>query len=126
MMKIRFPIVHNNENIFPQKPTCPWCNKEKVFEPHSFSYILGGALLMDRQKDEGGSSSDMDAFLTIGWHGAHKKEYEVDNSPEIDIQFDIANEVIGGQFGIYFCSTQCLRLFFNNCIDELESRISKQ
>ena len=29
------------------------------------------SMLMDRAKDEGGPSDDLDGFLALHWHGAH-------------------------------------------------------
>ncbi len=77
---------------------------------------------MDRQEDSGGSSPDMDAFLTLGWHGAHQDESGVGNDPDIYQTVDIVDEVVGGKFGLYFCSTTCLRNFLSARVDKLEQK----
>mgnify|MGYP001587107502 CR=1 FL=1 len=73
---------------------------------------------MDRRKEYGGPDEKMDAFLTLAWHGAHDKgigrlrgRYDI---------LEIARDVRGGQFELFFCSTECLRKFLNNAVDELE------
>ena len=35
----------------------------------------------------------------------------------------VADGVAGGQSEMYFCSTRCLRRFFNELVDELERRV---
>ena len=47
---------------------------------------------------DGGSGGDEDVFACV----------------------DIVEDVRGGQFSMYFCSTDCLRAFLNSCVDELD------
>jgi hypothetical protein len=126
MRKLKFPTIDGKKGKtdFPDKSICPVCKKNKVFEPHSFAVLDGGALLMNRKKDEGGPSPNMDGFLNFIWHGAHDGDIGIDS--EVDALLPIADEVRGGQFDFYFCSTNCLRTFLNKCVDELENRIEKQ
>ncbi len=78
---------------------------------------------MNRKTDEGGPDDRMDGYLDLIWHGAHdggKGEY-----PDIHEILHIAGDVKGGQFDLHFCSTKCLREFFNHAVDKLEEKISK-
>jgi hypothetical protein len=126
MPNLKMPVVHGDKSTFPDEALCPWCRKRKVLEPHSFAFIDGGALLMDRLEDSGGPSEDMEAYLCVGWHGSHPEEGGEGSDAEIDSQVRVAHSVIGGQFGLYFCSTECLRAFLNHCIDKLEWKLKRQ
>ncbi len=86
--------------------------------------ISGGALLMNRKDDSGGPSGNLESYLNLSWHGAHDGGEGEDR--EIGLIMDIAQDVKGGQFDLYFCSTSCLREFLNSCVDELEKRIRKE
>ncbi|MBI5026393.1 MAG: hypothetical protein HZC12_06665 [Nitrospirae bacterium] len=112
------------EGVYPSKAICPWCKKAKIFEPHSFAVLECGAYLMNRKRDVGVPDKKMDGFLSLIWHGAHNDGKGKDR--EIDCMLDVVSDVTGGQFGIYFCSTRCLRGWLNAIIDELESKIQKQ
>ncbi|MFZ4775954.1 MAG: hypothetical protein ACOYM3_11350 [Terrimicrobiaceae bacterium] len=83
--------------------------------------LIGGALLMDRSNDSGRMSDDLDGFLSLTWHGAHDKGEGKDR--EIYASVDLAENTRGGQFEVYFCSTDCLRSYLNFCVDELEKKI---
>ena len=85
--------------------------------------LSAGALLIDRKNNDGGPSDNLDGFLDLTWHGAHDGGEGKDK--EIGTSLSIARDVQGGQFDIYFCSTNCLRAFLNHCVDELEKRIIK-
>ena len=78
----------------------------------------GGALkkLDDRNS---APSPDLEAFLTLGYHGAHGG-----SKSEPSATVSIAEDVPIGQFEYYFCSTECLRQFLNKCVDELERRVA--
>ncbi len=119
------PLVHDNIDHYPQEALCPCCKKNKVLEPHSFAHIGGGALLYDRKEDSGQPHDDMGGFLYFGWHGAHHEEGGEGKYPDINVNVRIANEVVGGQYGIFFCSTECLRFFLNTCVDKLEQKMKQ-
>ena len=38
----------------------------------------------------------------------------------------VADNCRGGQFDVYFCSTDCLRAFLNSCVDALELEVQKE
>jgi len=79
---------------------------------------------MNREDDFGGPDDNMDGFLSITWHGAHDGGEGRDR--EIGASVQIAKDVRGGQFDLYFCSTKCLRSYLNFCVDELDKKIRKQ
>ena len=81
--KLKLPLIKDNESTYPDEALCPWCKENKVLEPHSFAYLDCGALLMDRNEDSGGPSNDMDAYFSIGWHGAHPEDGGIGKNPNI-------------------------------------------
>ena len=117
---MKLPVIKKSPNYFPQDGFCPWC-KRKVGEPHSFVELAGGALLEDRKSKAAGSSERMEGFLTLTWHGAHDQGEGEDR--DFDAITYLVEFVRGGFFGIYFCSTTCLRAFFGFCVDELDRDI---
>ncbi|MCZ6873802.1 MAG: hypothetical protein O7G88_09765 [bacterium] len=90
-------------------------------EPHSFAGIGGGALLMDDDVDSINLAGHK-AFLELFFHGAHPEMGEEVGDPDRNRRVQIIKDVEGGQFDLYFCSTDCLRAFFNRCVDELEQQ----
>jgi hypothetical protein len=121
---MKLPTVKLRTSYHPKKARCPWCGENKVLEPHSFATLSGGAMLMDRKDRSGGPDDNMDGFLYLLWHGAHDAGEGTDR--EIGVIVDIARDVRGGQFDIYFCSTKCLRSYLNFCVDELENKINAE
>ena len=119
--RMKLPTVKGRTNYYPRKPLCPWCRRGKVLEPHSFAILGGGALLVDRRNDYGGPSDSMEGFLYVSWHGAHDRGLGKDR--EIGATVELANDVRGGQFDLYFCSTKCLRSYLNYCVDALERKL---
>lgn len=81
---------------------------------------------MDRKADTGGPDNSMEGFLSLSWHGAHLTEGGTGKDPELFVNMDVARDCIGGQFELYFCSTDCLRLFLNQCVDALEQNIREE
>lgn len=121
---MRLPTIEGIESTFPAKAECPWCKSNKVFEPHSMAILAGGSCLMDRATDSGGPADEMDGFLHLTWHGAHDGGLGADR--DIYAMIEIARDVRGGQFEIYFCSTMCHRAYLNYCVDKLEGKIEEQ
>ena len=121
----KFPFLKGKTTYFPQKAKCPWCNKNKVLEPHSFAAVSGGALLKNQEENYSGPSEDMEGYFNLTWHGAHEEEGGEGKDPNTWAVLDIARDVQGGQFDAYFCSTNCLRAFLNYCVDELERRVEQ-
>ena len=67
----------------------------------------------------------MKGFLHFGWHGAHIEDGGTGKDSDSWANLDLVRDNAGGQFGFYFCSTQCLRAFLNSCVDELEEAIER-
>jgi len=118
---MKFPRLKDRYTKHPGKAVCPQCKKSKVLEPHSMAIFDGGAMFMDRKRLNGGPHDQMDGFTSITWHGAHDSGIGPDR--DIFTSVDFARDCRGGQFEIYFCSTSCLRAFFNSWVDALESKI---
>lgn len=123
MAEFKFPVVKGKSWHWPKKPLCPICGKNKVFEPHSMAILTAGAMLMDRARDSGTPSNNLDGFLEIHWHGAHDGGQGKDG--DVFCGVDIIRDAIGGQADLYFCSTECLRKFLNTCVDELERKVAE-
>lgn len=121
---MKFPVLKSRHTQHPNKAVCPQCGKRKVLEPHSMAIFAGGALLMDQKRQNGGPHDRMDGFVSITWHGAHDTGMGRDR--DIFTSVDFARDCRGGQFEIYFCSTACLRSFFNSWVDALETKIQKE
>jgi hypothetical protein len=121
-MKLHFPIIQDDATSYPKEPLCPWCKKQKVLEPHSFA-VLGGGALLKSGDGASGPSSELEGFLHFSWHGAHDGGQGRD--PGAYGCTEVVRDVIGGQFDLYFCSTDCLRSFLNACVDDLEQKIRK-
>ena len=81
----------------------------------------GGALFLNRNRDSGGPDDRMDGYLSLTWHGAHEEGEGKDRDIYSVVQ--IAKDVRGGQYDVYFCSTKCLRSYLNFCVDQLETQI---
>ena len=121
---MKFPVLKSQHTEHPKKPICPQCGKRKVLEPHSMAIFEGGALFMDRKRLNGGFHDQMDGYASIRWHGAH--DTGIGQDRDVYTSVDCATDCRGGQFEIYFCSTACLRAFFNSWVDALEAKIRKQ
>ena len=89
-------------------------------EPGTFSFVAGGAL---RRLDEDNSEigDDLLGFLNIGHHSAHSNGESLPSAC-----LDLVEESPIGQFELYFCSTNCLRQYFNRCMDQLEEMLVAQ
>ena len=76
---------------------------------------------MDRNRENSIHSDSLEGFLSLAWHGAH--DNGVGEDRDIDGRVHLAKDVRGGQFDLYFCSTACVRVFFNSWVDALEKAI---
>lgn len=83
--------------------------------------LNGGALLMNSERTCGEMDERMDGFLSLIWHGAHGGGEGQNRERHCSLR--LADNCRGGQFEIYFCSTQCLRGYLNHCVDRLEAEI---
>lgn len=121
---MKLPLVRGDKNSFPRKAVCPQCKKRKVFEPHSMAILGGGALLLDRNRENSIHTDSLEGFLYLAWHGAH--DAGVGEDRDIGVRVELAKDVRGGQFDLYFCSTVCVRAFFNSWVDALEKAVVRE
>src|SRR5258708_36414321 len=95
---------------------CRGCGQKASDQPHSFAFLVGGALFM---KDAATSvvHDKMKGFLALGVHGAHSEQLQ---EPSAVVR--LLEEAPIGQFQLYFCSTPCMRLFLNQSVDALAKK----
>lgn len=115
---LSFPVMDKQNPYSPTNGLCPWCGTGKVNEPHSMAILNGGALTMSPDRTCGEMDDKLDGFLSLLWHGAH--DGGTGDYPNMGGVVRIADNCRGGQFEMYFCSTNCLRGFLNHCVDKLE------
>ena len=116
---MKFPVQHGKSKAGLETVTgrCPVCGGPLDGEPGTFAFVNGGAL-RKTGKQSASPAPDLIGFLSIGVHGAHG---EGENAPSAFVR--IADDVPIGQFEFYFCSTACLRGFFNASVDALEEKL---
>lgn len=106
-----FPVLAGSARTPPHCVTC----KRKCGEPGEFVALTSGAILhTDSARENGGPDDLMSAFLALVKHGAEPE------GPCFSL--DIVSDLVGGQAELMFCSSDCLRSFFNAAVDELERR----
>lgn len=121
---MKFPVVKGEKTAYPSVALCPQCKKRKVFEPNSMVILAGGAVLLDRKRENSIHTRALSGFLCLAWHGAH--DNGVGHDRDIGAAVEIAAATAGGQFEMYFCSTTCVRIFLNSCVDALEKCIIRE
>jgi len=117
--EIHFPVVQDEKAMYPLGDVCLVCGVNPIGgEGHPMVIVNAGALV--KVGDERYAiSEDAIAFFTLAWHAQGIP------SSGRSASVDVADMVQGGQFDLYFCSTQCLRAFFNRCVDALEQKIAQ-
>jgi hypothetical protein len=118
---MKFPILKGKHTAHPDKAVCPQCKRRKVLEPHSMAIFAGGSIYAGGRR---GIPDELEGFASITWHGAH--DGGIGDDRDIYVSTDFARDCQGGQFEIYFCSTGCLRAFFNSWVDALEAKVQKE
>lgn len=97
---------------------CVTCAKAKCHEPHSFAFLMTGAMWMDRDGEVGGPHPRMRAFWSMGWHGAH--DGGMGSRRNDGASVEVLDDIPSGQADLQFCSTRCLRRFFSALVDAIE------
>jgi len=120
---MKMPLISKNESCYPNEPICPICKKNKVFEPHTFVAINGGALRIGKSGNSI-SHKNMYGYLHLTWHGHHYQDIN-DEVKDTFFNLEIVNDSKQGEYELYFCSTRCLREFFNRIVDLFEEKISE-
>lgn len=83
------------------------------------AYVEGGALLLDKSEANSIHDNRHIAFLNVGFHGVIS-----DMSDSADIE--VVKNLPGGQFDLCFCSLACLRSWFIELLDQLETGLAGQ
>lgn len=119
MSNIKFPVVSDENSVFPQninESTCPVCKENRLGPGKETAYIHGGALLLEERSqgiEVANLADNLEGFLFLDWNGRNEK----------CVDLELALNVKKGQFSINFCSTKCLREFLNMSVDKLEENI---
>ena len=93
-------------------------------EPHAMVILGGGAMrVTDVETRSAEMARDCVGFLDLFWHGGHGDDDESEG--DVSTRLSIAEWTPSGQFEFSFCSTDCLRAFFNACVDALDAKIAK-
>jgi len=115
---MKFPLIKGKKSYwapFCAGKKCKICG-QKDNSSNKFIALMGGALKGNSKNAE--MSSDLIGFLDLTLHNHDYKG----RGGYIQIVDSSAN----GQFDLYFCSTKCLRKFFNLLVDEFEKGINNE
>lgn len=109
---MKFPVQKgfSTRGLGAKPGRCAICNAGGVGEPYTFVWLNGIADSKDHEAK---------VSLSIGVHGRHDAGHD-----EPGGNLTIVQDAGGGQFEFYFCSTVCLRSFFNRCVDELDAQVA--
>jgi hypothetical protein len=97
-----------------RRAKCPVCSTRIS---GGFAYFSFGAvidLLVLKKKRL--SDTMMEAFCDIGYHGA-------DSGVTDSANYSVADGIKGGQLDVHFCSLACLKKWFCDIADHLESQL---
>ena len=117
--EIQYPVVSGEKVVHPLGDICPVCGVNQFGGEGRPMAVINAGALVEISPNEYASSEDATAFFTLAWHACGIP------SSGRSASIEVAEWVQGGQFDLYFCSTKCLRAFFNRCVDALEAKIAK-
>jgi len=117
--EIHFPVAYDEKVIYPLGDICPVCGVNQIGGEGRPMAVVNAGALVKVGDDRYAISEDAIAFFTLAWHACGIP------SSGRSASVEVAEWVQGGQFDLYFCSTKCLRAFFNRCVDALERNIEK-
>jgi|LSQX01.2.fsa_nt_gb hypothetical protein len=98
------------------KQVCRVCAKQISGGSAYFSFGAVIDLLVLKKKKL--SDTTMEAFCDIGYHG-------VDSNVTDSANYCVADGIKGGQLDIHFCSLACLKKWFCDIVDHLESQLGQ-
>ena len=105
------------KKVWPASDTCPVCCRAFA-EVGAVVYLMGGAVIdSNTTEDLGLHDQDIKGFLHIGYHG---------NPDVISADVKVVRDSSGGQFDLNFCSLECLRHWFLEVVQYLESEIANR
>lgn len=112
---MKYPIISKKtKSFFPTSDICPICQTNRT-QLNSEFFVLNGGALKKINKKTSLSTKKMEGFLSLQYHSG-------ENGQNCGFNIDIVDQSKGGQFDIYFCSTNCLRLFLNELVDCIEEK----
>jgi len=122
LKKSKFPVL-KGEPVWVLRQSsyslCPQCKKARVmgtYPAYPTIILMGGAMrVVDRKSKSAEIADDCIGFLDLCTHNEHGN----------DVMVDIVDDTPSGQFEMYFCSTRCLRAFFDMCVNDLETKMTK-
>ena len=115
MERPRYPVLTSaGRGVFPSDRQCPACGAQFG---KGFAYLSGGSLLLTDDNQNSIHTDQLKAFLHLGFHGT---------DPEMRDSADLmlAEDVLGGQFDLHWCSLRCMREWITRVLDDLEKKCS--
>jgi len=120
---MKLPVINSRSAAFyPEDFKCPVCS-QPLKEPNSFLVVNGGAMKRISRNFSEGVCEDLRGFLDIRFYGPTGKGLGKYKNKAADRE--IVRNSKGGQFDLNFCSTDCLRIFVNSIIDDMEKELNK-
>jgi hypothetical protein len=111
MPKTRMQDHRNEQRMKTKRNKCAACRKRITGGSAylSFGAVIDLFILKKKKLTDG----IMEGFCHVGYHGA-------DTDMRDSADYSVAENVIGGQMDIDFCSLDCLRKWFCGIVDYLE------
>ena len=101
---IKFPLVDNATTT--NNPQLCSCCQQALTQQDDEVWLMLGALQGSSQLQHSDVSGQLFAFFSLQQRSG--------------ASVDVVHNGLGGQADIGFCSSRCLRAFFNHCVDSLE------
>ena len=108
---MRYPIKFKGRQCLPGNK-CDYCHA-KPTSPEFVSLAVG--VTQDYAKSSAVDLSHTFVSMQLDWQGSSENQ---------GIGFGVV-DAVGGGCVLNFCSTDCMRLFLNACVDHLEQLIQK-
>jgi len=105
---MEYPIIKDSDAHYPIDGTCTYCKKPTK---GNFVALNGGALLKIPGTNMAAPDDNLISTFSLLDHG-------VTNSGKPLL---VCRNEAFGQYELYFCSTSCLRSFFNALVDDFEA-----
>jgi hypothetical protein len=127
---VQFPLHADDNENFNIGSRCLCC-ENRVGEVEGFIRLTTGGLANESYRWPRGLrvAEVMDAFFELWYHGPHPiTGFSEDGSPIIDMNnrtatMNVVEALPGSQVELEFCSTKCLREFFNRVANHFDTLI---